>query len=85
MNAFDRYRAVTGESIGACLKNIRQLRKQKENTKNALQKTDNDIRKLNSIIKKLQNKISNLYGKLTKIVYNKYTLLEFDFHQPYKM
>ena len=64
MNAFDRYRAVTGESIGACLKNIRQLRKQKENTKNALQKTDNDIRKLNSIIKKLQNKISNLTNEL---------------------
>ena len=64
MDAFDRYRAVTGESIGACLKNIRKLRKQKENSKNALQKTKNNIKKLNSRITKLQNNISSLSNEL---------------------
>ncbi|MCD4773017.1 MAG: hypothetical protein K8R41_06505 [Bacteroidales bacterium] len=64
MDAFDRYRAVTGESIGACLKNIRKLRKQKETSKNALQKTKNNIKKLNSRITKLQNNISSLSNEL---------------------
>ncbi len=64
LDAFDRYSAVTGENVGACLKKLRKLRSQKENTKNALQNTENNIQKLNSKIKKLQNNISSLSNEL---------------------
>ena len=57
LHAFDLFSSVTGESIGAYVKKLRDLRKQKETTRKSLQNTEKEIQNLKAKMKALKAQI----------------------------
>jgi len=66
LKAFALVRSVTGESIGAYVKKLRDLRSQKEVTKKSLQNTEKDIKKLKAKMKALKAQIPTVEKHLAE-------------------
>jgi len=66
LHAFDLFRSVTGESIGAYVKKLRDLRSQKEVTKKSLQKTEKEIQNLKAKMKALKAQIPTVEKQLAE-------------------
>jgi len=66
LNAFDRVHSLTGKSIGAHVRELRNLKKQKEDTKKSLQKTKTEVQNLKAKVKSLKAEVPKVEQQLAE-------------------